>query len=44
MVKVHAQQAGPGKALVDRGELQRLIEVPRQVEKVELAHKEIPIM
>jgi len=36
MVKVHAQQAGPGKALVDRGELQRLIEVARQVEEVEL--------
>ena len=36
MVKVHAQQVGPGKALVDRGELQRLIEVARQVEKVEL--------
>jgi len=36
MVKVHAQQVGPEKALVDRGELQRLIEVARQVEKVEL--------
>ena len=36
MVKVHAQQVGPGKALVDRGELQRLIEVARQVEEVEL--------
>jgi len=36
MVKVHAQPAGPGKALVDRGELQRLIEVARQVEEVEL--------
>jgi hypothetical protein len=33
---VHAQQVGPGKALVDRGELQRLIEVARQVEEVEL--------
>lgn len=36
MVKVHAQQVGPEKALVDRGELQRLIDVARQVEEVEL--------
>lgn len=36
MVKVHAQQVGPEKALVDRTELQRLIEVARQVEEVEL--------
>jgi hypothetical protein len=36
MVKVHAQQAGPEKALVDRTELQQLIDVARQVEEVEL--------
>ncbi len=36
MVKVHAQQVGPEKALVDRGKLQRLIDVARQVEEVEL--------
>lgn len=36
MVKVHAQSVGEEKALVDRTELQRLIEVARQVEEVEL--------
>ena len=36
MVKVHTQQVGPEKALVDRGELQRFIEVARQVEEVEV--------
>jgi len=36
MVKVHAQHVGPEKALVDRTELQRLIDVARQVEEVEL--------
>ena len=36
MVKVHTQQVGPEKALVDRGELQRLIEVARQGEEVEV--------
>jgi hypothetical protein len=36
MVKVHAQQVGPEKTLVDREELQRLIDVARQVEEVEL--------
>ena len=36
MVKVHAQQVGPEKALVDRTELQCLINVARQVEEVEL--------
>lgn len=36
MVKVHAQPVGAEKALVDRGELQRLIDVARQVEEVEL--------
>jgi hypothetical protein len=36
MVRVHAQQVGPEKALVDRGELQQLIEIARQVEEVEL--------
>ncbi len=36
MVKVHAQQVGPEKALVDRAELERLIDVARQVEEVEL--------
>lgn len=36
MVKVHAQQVGPEKALVDRADLERLIDVARQVEEVEL--------
>ena len=36
MVRVHAQQVGEEKALVDRAELQRLIEVARRVEEVEL--------
>lgn len=36
MVRVHAQSIGEEKALVDRAELQRLIEVARQVEEVEL--------
>ena len=36
MVKVHAQKVGAEKALVDRGELQRLIDVARQVEEVEV--------
>jgi hypothetical protein len=36
MVKVHVRQVGPEKALVDREVLQRLIEVTRQVEEVEL--------
>lgn len=36
MVKVHTQQVGAEKALVDRAELQRLVDVARQVEEVEL--------
>lgn len=36
MVKLHAQQVGAEKALVDRAELERLIAVARQVEEVEL--------
>ena len=36
MVRVHAQQVGVEKALVDREELQRLIDVARKVEEVEL--------
>jgi hypothetical protein len=36
MVKVHAQQVGSDKALVDRRELGRLIDLARQVEEVEL--------
>jgi hypothetical protein len=36
MVKVHAQPVGAEKALVDRAELRRLIEVARRVEEVEL--------
>ena len=36
MVKVHAQKVGAEKVLVDRGELQRLIDVARQVEEVEV--------
>jgi hypothetical protein len=36
MVGLHAVPAGPGKALVDRAELDRLIEAARKVEEVEL--------
>jgi hypothetical protein len=36
MVKVHAQAVGGEKAIVDRAELDRLIEVARQVEDVEV--------
>jgi len=36
MVKVHTQQVGTEKALVDRAELQRLVDVARQVEEVEV--------
>ncbi len=36
MVKVHAQQVDPARALVDRAELERLIAVARRVEEVEL--------
>jgi hypothetical protein len=36
MVRLHATPAGPGKALVDRAELDRLIEAARKVEEVEL--------
>ena len=36
MVKVHAQQVDPGRALVDRAELEQLIAVARRVEEVEL--------
>ncbi len=40
MVRVHAQPVGSEKALVDRAELQKLIDVARQVEKVELIEVE----
>ena len=45
MVKVHAQKVGAEKALVDRGELQRLIDVARQVEEVEVIelHDDLPV-
>jgi len=36
MVKVHAQAVGTEKALIDRAELQRLIDAARRVEEVEL--------
>jgi hypothetical protein len=36
MVRLHTTPAGPGKMLVDRAELDRLIEAARQVEDVEL--------
>ncbi len=39
MVKLHAVRLGPGKALVDRGELDRLIEAARKVEEVELIER-----
>jgi len=40
MVRVHAQQVGAEKTLVDRAELQQLINVARQVEEVELIEVE----
>jgi hypothetical protein len=45
MVRVHAQQVGEEKALVDREELQQLIEVARRVEDVELieVHDDLPV-
>ena len=36
MVRIHAQPIGAEKALVDAKELQRLIDMARQVEEVEL--------
>jgi len=44
MVKVHAQPVGAEKALVNRTELERLIEVARRVEEVELVevHDDLP--
>ncbi len=44
MVKVHAQPVGEAKALVDRAELQHLIDVARRVEEVELVeiHDDLP--
>ncbi len=36
MVKLHTQQIGAEKAIVDRAELQQLVDVARQVEEVEL--------
>jgi hypothetical protein len=44
MVRVHAQPAGDAKALVDRGELQQLIDVARRIEEVELVelHDDLP--
>ena len=36
MVKLHTQQIGAEKALVDQAELQRLVDVARRVEEVEL--------
>lgn len=36
MVKVHTQPIGPDKAIVDRKELEKLVEVARQVEEVQL--------
>ena len=36
MVRVHAESVGPGKVLVSREELEKLIEVARKVEEVEL--------
>jgi len=36
MVKLHTQQIGAEKALVDRAELLRLVDVARRVEEVEL--------
>ncbi len=45
MVKVHTQQVGSQKALVDRKELERLVEVARRVEEVELVevHDDLPV-
>ena len=36
MVRIHAEPVGPDKALVNREELGKLIEVARKVEEVEL--------
>lgn len=36
MVRIHAEPVGPDKALVNRQELGKLIEVARKVEEVEL--------
>ena len=36
MVRLHTTPAGPGKALVDRAELDRVIEAARKVEEIEL--------
>ncbi len=36
MVRIHAEPFGPDKALVNREELGKLIEVARRVEEVEL--------
>ncbi len=45
MVRVHTQPVGAGKALVDRNELERLAEVARKVEEVELVevHDDLPV-
>ncbi len=45
MVKVHAQRVGEEKALVDRRELQQLIDAARRVEEVELieVHDDLPV-
>lgn len=40
MVRVHAQPVGAAKALVDRADLQRLVEAARRVEEVELVETE----
>ena len=36
MVRIHAEPFGPDKALVNRDELKRLVEVARKVEEIEL--------
>lgn len=36
MIKVHTQSVGPDKAIVDRKELQKLVEVARKIEEVQL--------
>ena len=45
MVRIHSEPVGPDKALVNRDELGKLIEVARKVEEVELleAADDVPI-
>lgn len=39
VVRIHAEPVGPDKALVDRNELDRLVEAARKVEEVEVIER-----